>query len=412
MNIDIPKGVRVFSTKESSLISKVEDTIVGVFESFGYQEIKLPYFEYFDVHKKGIGENIANKTFRIIDRYKGEILTLRADFTAQIARYFSSLKTKQVPYRVYYKGTIFRYEIPKGENFWEKRQLGIELIGVNSINADIEVLAIAIEALKKLGIENFQIDLSSVKILYALKEILNLDDKDFSYFVDFVKNKEIFNLEKFVSDKNIDKTLKEFISNIPLYQGKLDLIKNLKEQVKGYTNLVETLTYLEEIYLKLDSLGFSKYISFDLGEVRQFEYYTGIIFEIFILGHRKPIGQGGRYDTLIGKFNGDFPAVGFAFDVISIFEYLKDNMKKQEIYLAVNKGLDEIEFTKIISTLRNKGKNVALELIDRDLVDTLEYAFSNDFDKVLVFGVDNDKSNVYIYTGKDNFSVKKIKDLI
>lgn len=414
MNIDIPKGIRVFSPKESSLISNIENTITKTFESWGYQEIKLPYFEYFDVHKKGVGKNIANKTFRIIDRYKGEILSLRADFTAQIARYFSSLKHKQIPYRVYYQGTIFRYEIPKGEKFWEKRQSGIELIGLNSLQADIEVLSIAIEALKNLGIKNFQIDLSCVSILYALKEILNLNNEEFGSLVNFVKNKEIFNLEKFVLEKNIKKDLGEFISNIPLYQGKIELIKKLKEKVKNYKKLLEALNYLEELYSKIENFGFSNYITFDLGEVRQFEYYTGIIFEIFIPNHKKPIGQGGRYDKLIGKFNGEFPAIGFAFDTIAIFEYLKNIniLTKDENYFAINKGVDENIFFKIINKLRKQGKKVALELIDRSLNSSLDYAFSNNFDKVLVFRVDNGKSSVYIYTRKDNFIVKNIKDLI
>ncbi len=414
MNIDIPKGVRVFSLEESISLSTIEESITETFESWGYKEIKTPYFEYFDVHKKGVGKNISNKTFRIIDRHKGEILTLRADFTAQIARYFSSLKQKQIPYRVYYKGTIFRYETPKGENFWEKRQSGIELIGVNSLESDIEVLLVSIEALKKLGIENFQIDISSVSILYALKEILDLNEEKFNNLVNFVKNKEIFNLEKFVIEEKINKDLAEFITNIPLYQGKVDLITDLKEKVKNYKQLVETLEYLEKIYSKLECFGYSKYISFDLGEVRQFEYYTGIIFEIFISGHKKPIGQGGRYDSLIGKFNGNYPAVGFAFDTISIFEYLKNKniLKNKDYYLAVNRGIEEKRFFEIVNVLRNQGKNIAIELLNRQLGDTLDYAFSNNFSKVLVFGVDKDKNNIYIYTDKESFEIKNIKEII
>jgi len=218
LNIDIPKGVRLFSPLESKLISQIERTITDTFELWGYREIKTPYFEFFDVHKKGIGENIANKTFKVIDRYKGDILTLRADFTAQIARYYSSLKEKPVPYRIYYTGTVFRYKTPKGENFWENRQSGVELIGVNSLEADIEILLLAINSLQNLGLDNFQIDLSSVNILYDIKELLNLSEEEFKEFVSFVKNKEIFNLEKFVKQRNLDENLANFIINIPLYQ--------------------------------------------------------------------------------------------------------------------------------------------------------------------------------------------------
>ena len=156
MKIGIPDGVRVLNRKETFQINQIKEKIKDIFEKWGYEEIKLPYFEYFDVHEKGIGKSVSKKAFKIVDRTTGDILSLRADFTAQIARYFSSLKRKNIPKRYYYEGKVFRYETPKAGRLWEKLQMGIELIGVSHFEADAEVIAVASKALENLGIREFR----------------------------------------------------------------------------------------------------------------------------------------------------------------------------------------------------------------------------------------------------------------
>jgi len=237
VNIDIPKGTRAFSPLETYQIKNIENTISSVFESWGYERINLPTFEYYEVHKKGIGNTLSNKTFRLVDRYEGETLVLRADYTAQIARYVASLKQKEFPIRFYYNGYVYRYVVPKAENLWERRQIGVELIGSEKPEADAEIIAVANKSLKSLGIENFQIDLNNTAIFYALKEILSLSNEEFNEFMEFIKRKEIFNLKKFCQQKKIPESLKQFITGIPTYQGDISLVKALKESLSDYSVL-------------------------------------------------------------------------------------------------------------------------------------------------------------------------------
>ena len=404
MNIDIPSGTRTFSRVETFQINKILKDINRTFELWAYEEIKLPYFEYLNVHSKGLDEDVVGKSFKLVDRSTGEILCLRADFTAQIARYFSSLKRKTLPKRYYYTGTIFRYSQPKGENLWEKLQTGIELIGSERLEADAEVIAVACQSLKNLGIDDFQIDINNTRLFSFLKEYVDLNEKDYRLFMEIIKKREIFNLEKFISNKNIDKETAEFIINIPKFQGDISLIKKL---LKKYPLFEDIFNQLLEIYRILDEYGLSEKVVFDLGEPKEFSYYTGIVFEIFIKGFPRPVGQGGRYDTLISKYNGDVPATGFAFDVFNIWEYMKDmdliKDKNFKDFFIIDLTPEKKYAYKIGKILREKGYTVGRDIIDRDLKSSLKFAFENRYKKAIAIGLDSSEKEIYIYSSKNEF---------
>ena len=415
MNIGLPKGVKFFSPEETRQIRYLEDKISEVIERWGYDRLYLPDFEYFEVHKKALGSGRENQTFRFIDRYEGEILTLRADFTAQIARYVASLREKDFPMRFYYNDDVFRYIPPKAENFWQIRQIGIELIGSDRLEADAEVIAVAVNSLKALGINDFQIDLNIVSIFYAVKDLLNLNNEDFETFMGFIKRKEFFNLRMFLKQFNIDPQIKEFIENIPKYQGDIQLIESLIEKLENYPQLKNTLNQLKNIYEILKSYGLEGNLSFDLGEPKEFDYYTGIIFEIFLKGFKKPIGVGGRYDSLIGRYNGNIPATGFAFDLFSIYKYMKEkNLPFEEDtkdYFIVDLTEDKENAYRIASSLRAKGYKVARDIVSRDFKDSIRFAFKNNFKYVIVVGIEKNKDEIYLYETENKYKKIKIEEL-
>ncbi|WP_457640572.1 ATP phosphoribosyltransferase regulatory subunit [Persephonella sp.] len=416
MNIDIPAGVRVFNRKETSQIKSIQSKISDIFERWGYEEIILPSFEFFEVHKKGLGEEIENRAFKLIDRSNGEILTLRADFTSQIARYFATLKEKKFPKRYYYTGNIFRYVHPKADRLWERRQTGIELIGVPELEADAEVITVAAQALQNLNISDFQIDINNVEIFNEIKNILNLDDEEFKKFMNYIKNREIYYLQEFVNSRKIDENLRDFIINIPKLQGDISLIKELKEKVKIYPSLVEILKKLERIYSILFEYGIKDRIVFDLGEPKEFSYYTGLVFEIFIKDFSKPVGYGGRYDSLISKYNGEIPATGFAFDLFNIWEYMCEKglfeRKAEKDFYIIDLTSNKKLAYKIGKVLREKGYKVGRDIIKRDLKNSLKFAFDEGYRKVIVVGLDSVEKDVYIYTSEDSFEKLNINEFL
>ncbi len=416
MHIDLPKGIRAFNTDESFQIKYLEDKISKIFQLWGYERLLLPTIEYFDVHKKGIGKDLANKTFRLIDRAEGEIITLRADFTSQIARYIASLQKKEFPIRYYYSGNIFRYLPPKGTNLWERRQIGIELIGVSELEADAEIIAIASNTLKKLNVENFQIDINNTNIFDNLKNILELSEEEYSQFMGFIKNKEIYYLKEFCKNKKIEESLKEFVIGIPKFQGGIDTVVKLKEKLKNYEDLVKSFDELIKINSILEEYDLHGNIIFDIGEPKEFSYYTGIVFEIFIKGFNMVIGHGGRYNNLLSKYNGDYPATGFAFDLFYLWEYITRNNlikeKNEKDFFIIDTTHNKKAAYQLAKYLREKGFSVARDIIKREVKDSLQFAFKNNYKKAVVIGLDSLEENIYIYTNLNEYEKKNIKEFM
>lgn len=416
MKIGIPDGVRVFNREETFQIRKIENQIKRSFELWGYEEIILPSFEYFDIHERGIGKDVSQKAFKFVDRNTGDILVLRADFTSQIARYFSSLKKKDLPKRYYYSGNVFRYASKKSNQLWEKWQTGIELIGVPQIEADAEIIAVASKTLKNLGINNFQIDINNIKIFKELKSILSLSDTDFNRLMGYIKNREIYNLKGFCNRISIDEGLKEFIINIPKYQGKYEFLIQLKDVVSNYPGLLDAINQLEEVYNILKVYKLEDKIIFDLGEPQEFSYYTGIIFEIFVKGFPKPLGKGGRYDNLIEKYNGSYPATGFAFDLLSLwdcilrFDLFKEERKKDFYVIDITK--EKRTAYELARMLREKGYTVTRDIIDRNYKESIDFAFREGFKKVVLIGMDKDSNSVYIYSTPSEYEKLEIKEFL
>ncbi len=415
LNISIPDGVRVFNRAETYQLNIILDKVRNIFEKWGYDQIFLPSFEYFDVHEKGLGKDISKKVFKLVDRNTGDILALRADITSQIARYFSSLKNKSLPKRYFYMERVFRYESPKAGNLWERIQAGIELIGSKRLEADAEIIAVAAKTLKELGLEDFQIDINNIQLFKGIKKLLSLDNRSFSDFMSYIKFREIYNLENFCNELSVEKNLKEFLINIPRYQGDISLIKELRRKISTYRELEESFLQLEKIYSILEVYNLSDRVVFDLGEPKEFSYYTGIVFEIFVKDFEKPLGQGGRYDNLIGKYNGDFSATGFAFDIYNIWECLKKKnllpeYRKKDFFIIDISEDKEIALS-IARELREKNYTVARDIIDRDYKESIEFAFNEGFKYVLLIGVDRDKESIYIVTPEKKKKVK-IKDFL
>ncbi len=416
MNIGIPKGVKVLSPKETSDIENIEEHISKIFKLWGYEKITLPYFEYYDVHKKAIGKTLKNQTFRFVDRYEGEILVLRADFTAQVARYVASLKEKDFPIRLFYNNDVFRYIVPKAENIWNKRQIGIELIGSNSLEADAEIIAVAINSLKDLGIKDFQIDLNNVKLFYNLKEILNLNQENFDKLMLSIRKKEFFNIKALTSKFDVPEKIYDFITKIPKLQGDISLIDRLIDEYQEFKEISEPLKNLKQIYEILKAYSLEDRIVFDLGEPKEFDYYTGLIFEIFIKDFKKPIGIGGRYDNLLSKYNGNIPATGFAFDVFNLYEYMKDKdllkTERGKDFFIIDTTKDKKTAYKIASHLRRKGYSVARDVVKRDSKQSIEFAFKNGFKNVIVIGLEKEENEIYLYTSLKNRKKIKIEEIL
>lgn len=362
-----PAGVSDIYGKDCILKAHTTDAIKKACHSFGYSEIQTPAFEYLDV----FGDDMSiptDEAIKFIDS-NGKILALRPDFTTSISRAVAThFADAPLPLRLWYSGNVYRSgEAYKSAKKREFAQAGVELIGVNTPEADAEVIALTINALSEAGLEDFQIELSHSDFLQGIMEDCSLSEKDSETLRSLIDKKFAIGIEEFCSSHNITGTNYEILTEISLFfgDGEEVLSKYRKMTLNPVSkNAVDDLC---RVYSILKAYNLEKHITVDLGQVRSFRYYTGVIFRALTTSSAFPICGGGRYNTLGRRFDLDLPATGVAFWI----DRLADAILRANSSLSLNNCPDAIIFTseenraeayKLAQSLREEGKRVILDV--------------------------------------------------
>jgi histidyl-tRNA synthetase len=370
MKIERPKGTRDFAPIEMSQRRYVERAISGVFENYGFRQIKTPTFEHLDLFQLKSGEDITTHLFSFEDK-KERAMCLRPEATAPVCRmYAETLRNMPMPIKVYYFDSMFRYEEPQKGRYREFWQLGLELIGPKGAMADAEVVSLAYNSLKSLGLK-FRLELSHLGIIKGLLESLKLGEEKQRKVIAAIDKKDIEAAKKIVHDKVLFDLLD--------LSGRRCETEKAKALLMGSEKAETALAELEEITKLLDALKVEYVINY--GVARGLEYYTGMVFEIRVdgLGAQNQICGGGRYDNLIELFSGmAVPAVGVAFGFDRVVEAMQQQgielpAKKTDVVVAPVSADVRSEALKIAADLRNDFV-VDVDLMDRKLGKILEYA--------------------------------------
>jgi len=256
----------------------LENRISKIFTQWGYQEIITPTFEFYELLAKGAGSIMKKEMIKFFDR-EGNIVALRPEMTTPIARVASTkLKGEPKPLRFYYISNVFRYDDLKTGNRKEFNQVGVELIGVNSKEADAEVIALAMECLKNSGLKKFFIDISHINFFNGIMQSIKVKEERKQEIKEAILNKDFVLLEKMLSFSDIKDKEKEFILKMPTLRGKEEALEEAEELINNKLSL-SALKEIKEVYNLLKNYGLEEYILIDLGIIRDFDYYTGIIFE-------------------------------------------------------------------------------------------------------------------------------------
>ncbi|EIV99655.1 ATP phosphoribosyltransferase regulatory subunit [Thermoanaerobacter siderophilus] len=375
--IYLPDGVQDFLPEEYRVKRKIEEKFREVFIKFGYQEIMPPTFEYSDNFSVLFDEN---NLYRFFDK-KGNILALRPDVTTQIARIVSTKLKGSFPLKLCYVANVYRYDDPQVGKMREFTQAGIELIGTNHEESDAEIITVAIEALKSIGIEDFKVDVGQVEFFKRVVEDLELQNEEINLLREFLQQKNQSAIEEFINDKGIRGKKAKFLSELPLLFGGEEVLKRVKE-LYDTPKLGETIDYLERVYRILKDFGMEEYISFDLGMVQNLNYYTGIIFRCFVKGIGYAICTGGRYDGLLGIFGEHIPATGFAISVersmLALQKQKKDIIDKSwRVLIKYKENLRSNAYKKA-TLLRGEGKIVEMYSYEK-----AKHVDENSFDEII-----------------------------
>lgn len=324
----IPAGTRDLLPGEARRRRALENQMVTVFERWGYQEVATPTLEYFDTLAIDLGEEVGEELYRLLDR-DGRLLVLRPDMTTPIARLVATrLRNQPLPLRLFYLANVFRYESPQAGRLREFGQAGVELIGSSGPEADAELIALAVEALRTAGLQEFQISLGEVQVINGLMEETNLPESVIRSLKRALTQKDLVGLEDRLLEHQVPLQKREMVLGISNFHGGLEVIQESRKLTSNQRT-IQALDYLEQVWSSLIKLGVDSFVRLDLGVLRGFEYYTGIVFEGYSSDLGFPLCGGGRYDNLLSKFGYPCPATGFAVGIERLLLALDNQNKKQ-----------------------------------------------------------------------------------
>ncbi len=310
----IPLGTQVLFGEEARFRRRIEARVTRVFERWSYQEIIPPLFDYMDVFERGVGVELGKKVYRFLDR-EGNVLALRPEFTSLVAKTVASrMKEAPRPIRLFYCGEVLRYESPRGGQQREFSQIGIEHIGGSLIHADLEILLVTIEALHELGLKDFQINLGHMDYFSGIVERIGFDPVQLSRLRELIDLKDKTSLALELQRLRLNAHRRDLMMAMPDLTGKRDVIHRAQGLVTNARSRA-ALAHLAKLFDLLSAAGFSERLTIDLSEVRGMDYYTGLLFRVFVPGLGFEIGGGGRYDSLFANFGQSMPAVGFSFSL-------------------------------------------------------------------------------------------------
>jgi ATP phosphoribosyltransferase regulatory subunit len=358
-----PDGVRDIYGKECGDRKIVIDKIHSKMKSFGYEDIDTPTFEFFDVFADEINTSDARELYKFFDK-EGNTLVLRPDFTPSIARCASKVMLEDSkPVRVCYEGKAFLNTSNLQGKLKENYNIGVELMNDKGVYADAEIIALLIESLKSIGLCEFQISVGDADYYKGICEEAGIDTETEEAVREQIIGKNYFAAENILSEKNVPEKYKNLIVRVSEFIGSSEALDKALEQVSNERS-VKAVNRLKELYRVLSLYGVEKYVSFDLGILSKFNYYTGVIFSAYTYGVGDAIAKGGRYDNLLGKYGTSAPSIGFSIVIDDLMSALyRQNIALEHEAESETVTYNENNFKEALdkaNELRKKGINVVL----------------------------------------------------
>ena len=397
MEFTRPRGTRDFLFEEMRERKRAESTLRRIFEGYGYQEIKTPLFEELSLFTTKSGEEIVDQLYNFKDKSDRD-LTLRPEITAPVARlYLNELeKTAVTPIKLYYYGSCFRYERPQKGRFRQFWQFGCELIGAKTPQGEAEVIALCSDAIQSLGITTADVNINHLGIIRGLfrhfdistetqREIMVVIDKgDKDLLIESLSGDE-----PVIDNDELNQILLKLIDLV----GDKSIIGEVEELIAPYDEPKDALNELKELIELLESFKVENY-TLNLGVARGLDYYTGIVFEIYVpeLGAQKQICGGGSY-SLVKVFGGqEVESTGFALGFDRLMNAIEELTDKEElpshldVYVApISKDMQTKAF-EITQMLRANGIKTDVDLNGKKFKKLMNYADKIKVPKIIIVG--------------------------
>lgn len=374
-----PEGVRDIYSRECEQKLSLQERLHTVIKSYGYRDIETPTFEFFDVFSREIGTIPSRELYKFFDR-EGNTLVLRPDFTPAVARAASKyFLNDRMAVRLTYLGQAFINHSSYQGRLKETTQIGGELIGEDSVDADAEIIALAVQMLQASGLKEFQITLGHAGFFHALVQEAGFDAQVVAELKELIAGKNTFGVDRLMSEQPVDERLRKTFAALTGLFGTEEMLCRA-ETLTDNPQALQAVRRLRKIWEMLQVYGVEQYVSFDLGILSRYMYYTGIIFRGYTYGTGDAVIKGGRYDHLLGHFGKEAPAVGF----VVVIDQLLSALTRQKAVpetpgnrcMILYEKECRAEAVRRAKKLREEGNDVGLLRIteERTREDCLAYA--------------------------------------
>ncbi len=410
-----PEGVRDVYNGECKKKKLIASKLHHVLELYGYHDIETPVFEYFDIFNRDKGSASSNEMYKFFDR-ENNTLVLRPDMTPSIARCVAKYYyDEDLPIRLCYQGNTYKNIHNLQGKLKEKTEIGAELVNDDSSAADAEIVAAVIDSFLASGLREFQIEVGNVNFFKGLTAAAECPEDVTDRLRGFIHNKNSFGLSEYVKTLSLSREAENAFLSFGNLFGGMEMLKRAKTIVINEISQ-EAILRLEKLYTALSYYGYEKYISFDLGMLSRYEYYTGIIFRGYTYGTGDAIVKGGRYNNLLKQFGKDAPAIGFGLNIDELMMALSRQRLSIEtgdsgtliLYdrayqkQAIHLGRSYRSREKQVCLIRKSGR--------KDNQDYIDYAGRQNFSEMII--IEDQKEALLVDVKKNQITKTELADFL
>ncbi|MEM3457937.1 MAG: histidine--tRNA ligase [Candidatus Bathyarchaeia archaeon] len=395
------RGMRDFLPEEASMLKFIENKARRVAELYGYKEVVTPVVESYELLAAKAGEEVRSRMFVFKD-LGGRDVALRPEFTASVARLVATtLRAEPKPLRLFSFGTVYRYDEPQKGRYREFWQSNYELMGSNKPEGDAEILMLTNSLMATSGLKKYVFKVGHVGVLRGIFVQEGLEEAVQNAVMQRMDKKEYEVALKMVRDAGASEKCVNVLQKLVKIKGSeiFETVEKMKAVVKGYERAVSAIENLAAILKLIVESECKMDVIVDAGFARGLEYYTGMVFEVYVPEFDIALGGGGRYDQLIELFGGEpTPAVGVAHGIDRIMLALQ--MQKAEVgareksvmVIPVKEELKG-EALKVSRLLREADVPVEVEVMGRKVTAALEDADRRGMSYAIIVGEKELKEN-------------------
>ena len=385
----LPTGVKDFLPVKAAKLDYLQNSLRSIYRSWGFRPVVPAVLEDLAVLELGLGTDLREKTFRFDDRQTGRLVAFPPDITPQVARIAATrMREMPLPFRLCYNGRVLRHTEQRLGKDREVFQSGVELIGLSSPEADAEMIAMAVKCLQAVGTTDFTIDIGQVEFLRGVLNQLPLNAVQSLAVRTAISAKDISGLQQQLKELPLTDQQRTELLALPRLYGGREILDQARKVISNPTSQ-QALDNLDKVLEVLTVYGVDEYITLDLGEMRGFDYHSGLIFQGFLSGFGRAVCSGGRYDGLTERYGFPAPATGFSFNLYNLLfaldTILDERAEEGTDILLFSSAADKAPAQRLAAALRNQGYSVARDIIERDQAASLDYARRMHYRYLLVF---------------------------